>query len=84
MKNVIKLENYYSPDELRKRLAEFIDYYNNQRYHESLDNLTPADVYFNRGQEILERRKQIKRQTIIKRRKKYMKEKVLVESYFEK
>jgi transposase InsO family protein len=48
MKNIIKLENYYSPDELRYRLAEFIEYYNHERYHESLDNLTPADVYFGR------------------------------------
>ncbi|UCG29022.1 MAG: transposase, partial [Bacteroidales bacterium] len=44
MKNVIKLENSYSPDELRIRLSEFINYYNNHRYHESLNNETPADV----------------------------------------
>ena len=30
----------------------------------SLDNLTPADVYFGRGQVILERREKIKRKTI--------------------
>jgi len=28
MKNVIKLDNYYSPEELEKSLAEFIEYYN--------------------------------------------------------
>jgi hypothetical protein len=39
------------------------------RYHESLDNLTPADVYFGRGQAILERREKIKRKTIEQRRR---------------
>src|SRR5215831_10049497 len=43
--------------------------YNNCRYHESLDNLTPADVYFGRGQAILERREKIKRKTIEQRRR---------------
>ena len=48
MKNVIKLDNYYSPEDLLLAIAKFIDYYNNYRYHESLKNLTPADVYFQR------------------------------------
>ena len=39
-----------------------------RRYHESLDNLTPADVYFGRGQTILIERERIKRDTIRKRR----------------
>ena len=69
MKNVIKLEHYYSPDELRYRLNEFVDYYNNKRYHESLQNVTPADVYFGREQQILEKRKIIKQKTLKKRRK---------------
>jgi putative transposase len=42
--------------------------YNDRRYHESIDNLTPADVYFGRGQKILLHREGIKRQTIAKRR----------------
>jgi len=83
MKNVVKLENYYSPGELERRLDEFIEYYNKHRYHESIDNLTPADVYFGRGQKILDKRKKIKRTTLMKRRKKYMKEKVLSQSCFE-
>jgi len=53
MKNQILLENYYLPGQLEARLAEFVDYYNSRRYHESLNNLTPADVYFGRGQAIL-------------------------------
>jgi hypothetical protein len=41
---------------------------NHRRYHESIDNLTPADVYFGRGQTILLQRERIKRQTITQRR----------------
>jgi len=33
MKNVIKLDNYYSPEELEKSLADFVEYYNIDRYH---------------------------------------------------
>ena len=68
MKNVIKLDNYFSSGELRSRLAEFIDNYNNKGYHESLDKFTPVDVYAGRGQEILKRRKQTKQLTLKNRR----------------
>src|SRR6202011_3024154 len=51
------------------RLAEFVDYYNTRRYHESLHNLTPADAYFGRGQAILKRRDTIRRETIELRRR---------------
>ncbi len=53
--------------------ADFVDHYNHWRYHESLDNLTPADVYFGRGQNILEMRKEIKRRTIEQRRRNHLK-----------
>jgi len=43
MKNVEKLENYFSRDELRAKLKSFMDYYNNQQYHESTGNATPAE-----------------------------------------
>ena len=56
LKNQILLENYYLPGQLEARLAEFVDHYNLRRYHESLNNLSPADVYFGRGQTILTRR----------------------------
>jgi transposase InsO family protein len=46
MKNMVLLQNYYLPEELERALAQFVEYYNNERYHESLDNLTPADIYF--------------------------------------
>jgi transposase-like protein len=76
MKNVIKLENYYLPEDLEQTIQKFVDYYNNERYHESLNNLTPADVYFGRDKEILAKRKQIKKETLIMRRKQYQKSKI--------
>jgi len=57
MKNVVKLDNYYSPEELELAIGEFVGYYNNQRYHESLDNLTPADVFYGRAKKIFIKRK---------------------------
>ena len=68
MKAVVKLENFYFPWELEQAIASFVDYYNHQRYHESLDNLTPADVFYGRGEEVLNRRQQIKQQTMDQRR----------------
>ena len=48
MKNIVKLQNYYLPGELEFEIERFVEYYNNERYHESINNLTPADVYFGR------------------------------------
>lgn len=68
LKNRILLEHYYLPGELEREIAAFVDHYNHGRYHESLDNLTPADVYLGRGDAILCERERIKRQTIETRR----------------
>ncbi len=64
----VLLENYYLPGDLEAHIDRFVEHYNHQRYHESLKNLTPADVYFGRGQTILRRRERIKRDTIQNRR----------------
>jgi putative transposase len=68
LKNRILLENYYLPGDLETGVGSFVADYNHLRYHESLGNLTPADVYFGRGQTILIERERIKRQTIANRR----------------
>ena len=68
LKNRILLENYYLPGDLEGQIAAFIEHYNHRRYHESLKNLTPAEVYFGRGQSTLLRRERIKQKTIQKRR----------------
>ena len=68
MKNVVKLRNYYQKEELERELAQFVDYYNNERVHESLENVTPADVYHGRPREILAARRLLKMQTLRRRK----------------
>jgi putative transposase len=46
LKNRILLENYYLPGDMETQIAAFIEHYNHRSCHESLENLTPADVYF--------------------------------------
>jgi transposase InsO family protein len=67
-KNRGLLENYFLPGDLERQIGAFVEHYNNHRYHESLQNLTPADVYFGRGQTILRQRERIKQKTIETRR----------------
>ena len=64
LKNRVLLGNYYLPGDLEAQLGAFVEHYNHRRYHESLNKLTPADVYFGRGQAILLERERIKRKTI--------------------
>jgi len=45
MKIMITLDHYYFHGELDREITGFVDLYNNQRLYESLDNLTPVDVY---------------------------------------
>jgi len=62
------LENYYLPGDLEAQIEAFIEHYNHQRYHESLGNVTPADVYVDRDRQILAQCAAIKKQTIEHRR----------------
>ena len=71
LKSRILLENYYLPGDLERAVADFVQNYNHRRYHESLDNLTPVDVYFGRGDRIRKRREEIKRRTIEQRRQQH-------------
>ncbi len=68
LKNRILLENYFLPGDLEAQIEAFVDHYNHQRYHESLNNVTPADVYFGRDKAILQQREKIKRKTLEARR----------------
>ena len=68
LKNRILLENYFLPGDLQTQIGAFVEHYNHRRYHESLDNVTPADAYFGRAEAIIKQRERIKRQTIQHRR----------------
>ena len=64
---MIKLNHYFCPSELEEAIAQWVKYYNERRFHESLDNLTPRDVYLGKGEEIKRLRETIKQNSINKR-----------------
>jgi hypothetical protein len=68
LKNRILLENYFLAGDLEAQVEAFVDHYNHQRYHESINNVTPADVDFGRDKAILKQRKRNKRKTLEERR----------------
>ena len=68
LKNRILLENYCLPGDLQTQIEAFVADYHHRRYHESLNELAPADVDLGRGQTILRMRERTKRQTIENRR----------------
>lgn len=69
MKNVVTLQTYFFPWELEMEIGRFVDHYNHQRVHESLNNLTPEDVYRGRGREIITARELVKLETHERRRR---------------
>ena len=69
MKNVVKLDHYASPWALERAIAHFVEDYNHRRYHEALQNVTPADVYHGRQAAILSRRARIKQRTLQQRKR---------------
>jgi putative transposase len=60
---------YYTPWELEPAIGRFVEFYNHRRYHETLGNITPADMYAGRQEEILTRRERIKRETLARRKR---------------
>ena len=56
LKNVVQLEHYDTPWEVKRAVARFVEDYKHRRYHEALQNVTPAAVFFGRQATILARR----------------------------
>ena len=68
LKHEVNQLPYELPSQLEKAIADFVDYYNHRRYHKALGNVTPADVLYGRREEILERRKEVRIQSVNQRR----------------
>src|SRR5439155_444445 len=68
LKGQVKLVVYETPAVLERALADFVQYYNYLRYHEGIGNVTPADVYYGRRDEILAKRKEVTDRTLQQRR----------------
>ena len=68
IKGEINLVPWEMPSELKEAIKAFVEYYNHQRYHEGLGDVTPYDVYTGRHPEIMRRRKEAKSKTLQARR----------------
>jgi len=68
LEHKVMLNIYDCPNELKKEIGMFISSYNRNRYHESLGNVTPNDVYYGRRDQIIKERKDKKRMTIMRRK----------------
>jgi len=66
-----KNRDHPCPSELEARITEWVDYYNNQRYHEAIDNVTPGDRFYGKDMEIFKQRQKTKKETMYQRRKIY-------------
>jgi putative transposase len=71
LKEDVTLVVSMGPDQLREAISRFVDYYNSQRYHKALRNVTPDDVWFGRREQILARRKALQIRTLVARREHY-------------
>jgi transposase InsO family protein len=80
LKDEVELVVRLSPGELCQAIAEFVDYYNRERYHEALGNVAPDDVYYGRRDAILAQRKQLRIRTMVARRQHYRQTQARVEN----
>jgi len=68
LKSKVKLVECEAPEALEAEVGAFISYYNTQRYHEALGNVTPDDVYYGRRSVIVRKRKEVKVETMNRRK----------------
>lgn len=62
--NLIQLQNHAFLRDLEREIGRYVDQYIHERFHESLDNVTSADVNFGRVKVVLSKRAKFKRQTL--------------------
>jgi len=71
LKNLVQRLTFQYPWDLEQEISRFVDYHNHQRYHESLTNVTLADVYFGMAKEVQSRREEVKCRTLEARRRQH-------------
>ncbi len=71
LKEEVTLVVEMSPGQLKAAIGRFVEYYNSQRDHEALQNVTPDDVWFGRREAILSRRRTLQIKTSVARREHY-------------
>ena len=54
---------YDVPGNLEVAITEFVNYYNNRRYHKASGNVAPSNVLDGRREQILQKRKEVQTQT---------------------
>ena len=59
---------HHSLEELVAAMKGFVRYYNYERYHEALGNITPTDMYHGRQDAILATRQEVKQKSLAERR----------------
>ena len=64
VKGEVTLSSYEMPSDLAEAIGAFVEYYNYERYHEGLGNVTPWDVYTGKREAILKDRKEVKTRTL--------------------
>ena len=68
LKSKVKLHIYGCPNDLKAEVGKFISFYNKKRYHESLGNVTPDDVFYGRREKIIKAREEKRRLTLLRRK----------------
>jgi hypothetical protein len=61
--------------DLEREIGEFVTRYNERRYHKSLNNLTPEEVWSGRRQAILDGWRKIKERSLKRRKQLYFERK---------